>query len=100
MACLPLVPFFEGRPLPFFPAFDGLLVALLRKALWLLQSVPQRIEQTTDVSWMVADPELPSDHYSYPLTCPYLSSKAVRLKAATVFREPELSSYANRARYS
>src|SRR5215208_4904942 len=28
---------------------------------------------------MVADPELPSDEYSHPLTCPYLSSKTVCL---------------------
>ena len=27
---------------------------------------------------VVANPELPSDHYGYPLTCPYLSPKSMR----------------------
>ena len=46
--------FFERRPSLFLPALDGLLVALVGPALWLLQAVPQRFEQTAHVSRMVA----------------------------------------------
>jgi hypothetical protein len=60
-----------------FPALDGLLVPLIRPALWLLQALPQGFEQTTHVSRMVADPKLPSDHYSHSLTRPRFSPKAV-----------------------
>src|SRR5215210_7283763 len=74
---LPSVPLFELWPPLFFPALDGLLVPLIRSALWLLQGVPERFEQTAHMSRMVADPELFANHYSYPLAGPYLSSKAV-----------------------
>jgi hypothetical protein len=30
------------------------------------------------VRWVVADPELPADHFGYPSARPYLSPKAVR----------------------
>src|SRR5215207_2307809 len=48
--CLPLWPLFEGRPAFFFPAFDGLLLALVSLALVsstrrLLQAQPQGFEQ-------------------------------------------------------
>src|SRR5215218_6551483 len=70
---------FEGRPSLFFPVLDGLLVPLIRPALWLLQALPQGFEKTTHVSRMVADPELPSDHYSHSLARPRFSPKAVSL---------------------
>src|SRR5215204_5879228 len=71
--------FFEGWPSLFFPVPDGLLVPLIRPALGLLQTLPQSFEQTTHVSRMVADPELPSDHYSHSLARPRFSPKAVSL---------------------
>src|SRR5215217_8238883 len=58
---------------------DGLLIPLISPALGLLQALLQRFEQTTHMSRVVADPELPSDHYSHPLALPYLSPKAVDL---------------------
>jgi hypothetical protein len=65
-----------------FPVLDGLLVALLSPAPRLLQAVPQSFEQTTYMSRMIADSELPSDHYyCHPLAGPYLSSKAVSLSS-------------------
>jgi|SRR5919107_3235101 hypothetical protein len=70
---------FEGRPPLLFPALDGLLVALVGPALRFLQALPQSFEQTTDVSRMVADSKLPSDHPSHPLARPHVSSKAVSL---------------------
>src|SRR5215208_6382970 len=73
--------FFEGWPSLFFPVPDGLLVPLIRPALWLLQTLPQGFEQTTHVSRMIAHSKLPSDHYSHPLAGPYLSSKAVSLSS-------------------
>src|SRR4029453_9734311 len=71
--------FFEGRPPLLFPALDGLLGALVGPALRFLQALPQSFEQTTDVSTMVADSKLPSDHPSHPLARPHVSSKAVSL---------------------
>src|SRR5215203_6958394 len=70
---------FERRPLLLFPVFYGLLVPLLSPALWLLQTLSQHFEQTTHMRRMVDNPELFADHYSYPLTCPYLSPKTMRL---------------------
>jgi hypothetical protein len=70
---------FERRPFLLFPVVDGLLIALLSPALRFLQALPQSLEQTTHMSRVVADPKLFADHYGYPLTRPYLSSKAVSL---------------------
>src|SRR3712207_537779 len=73
-------PLFEGRPPLFFPAFYGLLIALLGLALrLLLETLFQRFEQTTHVSRVVADPELFADDRSHPLAGPYLSLEAMRL---------------------
>jgi hypothetical protein len=58
---------------------DGLLVPLIRSALRFLQTVSQGFEQTTHMSRMIADPKLPSDHYSHPLTRPRFSPKAMSL---------------------
>src|SRR5215207_1399132 len=74
-------PFLEGRPPLLFPVLDGLLIPLFRPALGLLQALPQGFEQTTHMSWMVADPKLPSDHYSHSLARPRFSPKAVSLSS-------------------
>jgi hypothetical protein len=68
---------FQRRPLLLFPVLDGLLIPLLSSALGFLQALPKCLEQTTHMSRVVAYPELSADHYSHPLTCPYLSPKAV-----------------------
>jgi hypothetical protein len=71
--------FFERWPPLFFPALDGLLLALVRPALWLLQTLPQGFEQTTYMGRMVANPKLSSDRYSHSLACPHFSPKAMSL---------------------
>lgn len=79
MVLLSFSAFFQGRPPLLFPVFDGLLVALVRPALWFLQALPQGFEQTTHMCRMVADPKLSSDHFGYPRTRPYLSPETVCL---------------------
>jgi hypothetical protein len=79
--CLPSVLFFQSRPFLIFPVFDSLLVSLVGSTLGLLQTQPQLLEQAANVSRMIADPKLPSDHYSHSLTRPYISSKPVRLSS-------------------
>src|SRR4051794_23980404 len=77
-SALPSAPFFQRRPSLFFAAFYGLFVPLVRPWGGFLQGEPELFEQTTHVSRMVADSKLFSDHLSYPLTCPHLSSKTMR----------------------
>ena len=79
MVLLSFSAFFQGRPPVFFPVLDGLLVALVRPALWFLQTLSQDFEQTTHMRRMVAHPKLSSDHFGYPRARPYLSPKTVRL---------------------
>ena len=64
-----------------FPVVYGLLIPLLSPALGFLQALPKSLQQTTHMRGVVADPELFADHYGYPLTCPYISPKAVSLSS-------------------
>src|SRR5215211_6039982 len=79
--CLPSVPLFQRRPFLIFPVFDSLLISLVGSTFGLLQTQPQLLEQAANVSRMIADPKLPSDHHSHSLTRPYISSKPVRLSS-------------------
>jgi hypothetical protein len=81
MACPPSASVFQRRPLLIFSVVYGLLIALLSSALGLLQTLSERLEQTTHMSRVVADPKFSPNHLCHPLTRPQLSSKAVSLSS-------------------
>src|SRR5215204_3604647 len=83
----------NARYLGLLPLFSEKAISFVSSVLWpprlsvvgstfgLLQTQPQLLEQAANVSRIVADPKLPSDHYSHSLTGPYISSKPVRLSS-------------------
>src|SRR5215217_6343431 len=71
---------------------NHLLSTLVGSTFGLLRTQPQLLEQAANVSRMIADPKLPSDHLSHSLTRPYISSKPVRLSALSQkLRQPPRS---------
>ena len=58
-----------------------MLSTLVGSTFGLLRTQPQLAQQAANVSRMIADPKLPSDHLSHSLTRPYISSKPVRLSS-------------------
>src|SRR5215217_860447 len=60
---------------------NHLLSTLVGSTFGLLRTQPQLAQQAANVSRMIADPKLPSDHLSHSLTRPYISSKPVRLSS-------------------
>src|SRR5215204_6097538 len=83
----------NARYLGLLPLFSEKAISFVSSVLWpprlsvvgstfgLLQTQPQLLEQAANVSRMIADPKLPSDHYSHSLSRPYISSKPVRLSS-------------------
>jgi|SRR5215203_6003360 hypothetical protein len=83
----------SGSPFLHSALFSEKAISFVSSVLWpprlsvvgstfgLLQTQPQLLEQAANVSRMIADPKLPSDHYSHSLTRPYICSKPVRLSS-------------------